>query len=111
MSETPPLGPHGAGERIDAIPTQPTLLERALRGPEAARAPALRQLVLRYHKAIRSYLGALLRDEDKADDVAQAVLVRVLQGGLAGYAPQPGKRFRHYLKATVRHAAFDFLRQ
>jgi RNA polymerase sigma factor (sigma-70 family) len=87
------------------------LLERALRGPEAVRASALQQLVLRYHKAIRSYLGALLRDDDKADDVAQAVIVRILQGGFAGWSPQPGKKFRHYLKTAVRHAAISFLRE
>jgi RNA polymerase sigma factor (sigma-70 family) len=97
--------------RIDAISTRVTLLEQAFRGPEVGRLPARQQLVLRYHKAIRSYLGALLRDDDKADDVAHAVVIRILRGDFAGWAPQAGKKFRYYLKTAVRNAALNFLRE
>jgi DNA-directed RNA polymerase specialized sigma24 family protein len=68
------------------------------------------ELVLRYRKAIRQYLGALLRDEHDADDVAQMVVQDMLRGKFGQWDPGKG-RFRDYLKKAVRHAGLAHLRQ
>jgi RNA polymerase sigma-70 factor (ECF subfamily) len=96
--------------RLDAISTRLSLLDAA-RGDEPAAAGAARgALVLRYRRAIRGYLGALLRDDGDADEVAQDVLVRLLETGFNGVDKTRG-RFRDYLKVTVRNAALSFLRR
>jgi len=71
-------------------------------------AQARNALAMRYRHAIRGYLGKLL-DEHDADEVAQAVLVKLLQGKFGGVDQRKG-RFRDYLKITVRNAAMDCLR-
>jgi hypothetical protein len=87
--------PSGAG-RIDNISTRLSALHD----------PA--KLVMRYGRALRSYLGALIRDWDAADDVSQDLLVQILEKGLARKAPGRG-RFRDYLKAVARNVAVDYL--
>jgi hypothetical protein len=59
-------------------------------------------LVLRYARAIRRYVGGLVADNAGADDLAQEVLVRLLQGDFAGADPNRG-RFRDLLKTAVRN--------
>jgi hypothetical protein len=90
-----PLAPQ---PRFDQISTQLHLL----RCPNG--------LVLRYRKAIRQYLGALLRDEHDADDVAQSLVQDMLQGKFTRWDSARG-RFRDYLKKAVRNAALAFLRK
>jgi RNA polymerase sigma factor (sigma-70 family) len=68
------------------------------------------ELALRYRKAIRQYLGSLLRDDHDADDVAQGVVQAILQGRFGRWDPGQG-RFRDYLKKAVRNAALDHLRR
>jgi RNA polymerase sigma factor (sigma-70 family) len=60
------------------------------------------KLALRYRTAIRNYVGALVRDEQEADEVAQEVLLRMLRGDFAGADPKRG-RFRDFLKVAVRN--------
>jgi RNA polymerase sigma factor (sigma-70 family) len=60
------------------------------------------QLALRYRAAIRSYVGALVKDQQEADEVAQEVLLRMLRGDFAGADPERG-RFRDFLKVAVRN--------
>jgi hypothetical protein len=67
-------------------------------------------LVLRYQRAIRTYLGALLQNDPDADDVAQSFVQDMLQGKLTRWDPARG-RFRDYLKKAVRNAALAFLRK
>jgi hypothetical protein len=57
---------------------------------------------MRYSPAIRSYVRAMTRDEDQADDITQDVMVRLLQGDFAGADPSKG-RFRDLLKTAVRN--------
>jgi hypothetical protein len=90
MSETP--------FRLSQISTRWSLLSDPL------------QFALRYAPAIRSYLLALLRDADRADEVAQEFLLRVVQGGFAPPETVRG-RFRDYLKVSVRNAALAALRR
>jgi DNA-directed RNA polymerase specialized sigma24 family protein len=73
------------------------------------------RFVLRYGRAVRAYLGALVRDVNDADDVAQELLSRVLQRGLnwtggAARGTSSSNRFRDYLKAILRNVAVDWYR-
>jgi hypothetical protein len=90
--------PENQPSRIDNISTRLSILAN----PE--------RFVLRYGRAIRSYIGALMRDSHEADDVAQNLLVQVLRKGLTQAAPQRG-RFRDYLKAVIRNVMVDSYRQ
>jgi DNA-directed RNA polymerase specialized sigma24 family protein len=95
--------------RLEAITTQQSLMVRAHQGSVTSVGPARNALVLRYRRAIRSYLGALLKNDQDADEVAQTVLVKMLQGGFASATPDRG-RFRDYLKVAVRNAGMTHLR-
>jgi hypothetical protein len=89
--------PAGGASRIEDISTRASALND----------PA--KLVLRYGRAVRKYLGALLPG-DRADDVSQDLLLEILQKGLARKDPGRG-RFRDYLKAVARNVALDSLRR
>src|SRR6476660_1216291 len=91
-------------EQFRAIQTQWTLVNQAHRGPTTAVGPARNALVLRYRKAIRGYLGALLKDEAAADEVAQDAILRMLNGDFAAATPEKGQ-FRNFLKVAVRNMA------
>jgi RNA polymerase sigma-70 factor (ECF subfamily) len=88
----------GADENLDMIATQ----WFALGDPD--------HFVARYAGAIRSYLVALLKNREDADDVAQDFFVRVFEQGLGRVDPSRG-RFRDYLKTAVRNAALSHLRR
>jgi RNA polymerase sigma-70 factor (ECF subfamily) len=68
------------------------------------------QFLMRYGPAIRNYLGAILKNPHDADEVAQDILVRVVQDGFHRASPDRG-RFRDYLKVSVRNAALTHLRR
>src|SRR5437588_322359 len=99
MSETVPSST--AESRLENIATQVTLMHQAL-APEGT--SARNALVLRYRRAIRSYLGALLHNDGDADEVAHQVMLRMLEGAFNRATPERG-RFRDYLKRSVRNAA------
>jgi RNA polymerase sigma factor (sigma-70 family) len=86
------------GLRLDRISTHMTTLQDAER------------FVLRYGKAIRGYVTAILRDPAEADEVMQELILGLLRRG--GPATWPGAgRFRDYLKTSARNAAITFLRK
>jgi RNA polymerase sigma-70 factor (ECF subfamily) len=64
-------------------------------------------LVLRYARAIRNYVGALIRDPQDADEVAQDLLVRLLRGQFAAANPQRG-RFRHMLAVAAHNLVRNY---
>src|SRR5262245_51274495 len=68
------------------------------------------RFVMTYGPAVRAYLLAILRDEHEAEDVLQELLLQVTAGGLTTADPSRG-RFRDYLKAMVRNAAWKQLRR
>jgi DNA-directed RNA polymerase specialized sigma24 family protein len=68
------------------------------------------RFVTRYGAAVRAYLRALLPTQDDADEVEQEFLLQVVAKGFPTAAPQRG-RFRHYLIAIVRNAAYAYLRK
>ncbi|HMP77858.1 MAG TPA: sigma factor [Pirellulaceae bacterium] len=88
--------------RLDAIVTQWSLLRLAHRDASLESQDARRRLLLKYNLAIRDYTGAILRHEADADEVAQDILVRMLQGDFANADPNKGK-FRHFLKTAIRN--------
>lgn len=92
----------GSASRIEAISTRWTLLQQAHGGSTATASEARNTLVLRYTPAVRRYVGALVRNDDEADDLAQDVVLRLLGGDFAGADPGRG-RFRDLLKVAVRN--------
>ena len=91
-------------EQFRAIETQWRLVELAHRGSAKSSGVARNALAVRYHKAIRSYLGALLKDDSAADELAQDAIVRLLNGDFGVAAPEKGQ-FRKYLKEVLRNMA------
>jgi len=90
------------GNRLDAITTRWTIMRQAHAGAATSAVDARRVLVLRYAPAIKSYVRAMTRDENEADELAQDAVVRLLQGDFAGADPDRG-RFRDLLKTAVRN--------
>jgi RNA polymerase sigma factor (sigma-70 family) len=88
--------------RLDAISTRWSLLRRAHGESVTSAGEARNALVLRYVPAIRRYIGALLQNDEDADDVTHDVVVRLLGGDFAGADPARG-RFRDLLKTAIRN--------
>lgn len=89
--------------RIDAIPTQWSLVRDAHAAGTPQSAAAARQaLVLRYARSIRRYVGGIVKQSDDADELAQDVIVRLMKGDFGGADPTRG-RFRDLLKTAVRN--------
>jgi RNA polymerase sigma factor (sigma-70 family) len=107
---TPAPDPNDAPSRLDAIVTQHTLLAPAHQDAGTQAEVARAALVLRYRRAIRGYLGAVVKSDADADELTQEVMVKMLQGRFAGFQSERG-RFRDYLKTAVRNAALQFLRR
>lgn len=101
MSSHPDDGsqPHA---RLDAISTRWSLLDLARHDSISVAGPARNALALRYAGAIRSYIGAQVKDQQDADEVAQEAMVRILRGDFAVADPERG-RFRDLLKVAVRN--------
>ncbi len=97
-----------ATPRLEEINTNWSLLRHAHQGPLTATGPARNALALRYNRPIVRYLRSLLGNEDDAGEVAQEILLRMLQGDFAGVTAEKG-RFRDYLKKAVRNTALNFL--
>lgn len=88
--------------RLDRINTQWSLVRRAHSDATLSSGEARQALVLRYSSAIRKYIGAIVRDDAKADDIAQDAMVRLMRGDFAGADADRG-RFRDLLKTSVRN--------
>ncbi|MBL8892517.1 MAG: sigma-70 family RNA polymerase sigma factor [Planctomycetaceae bacterium] len=90
-------------ERIEAIQTRWSLVRSAhMEGRPESIADMRRMLVLRYAPAVKRYVGAIVRDNDDADELAQDVMLRLMRGDFAGADPSKG-RFRDLLKTAIRN--------
>jgi RNA polymerase sigma-70 factor (ECF subfamily) len=89
---------------LDAISTPWTAVFAAHAGSSDSARAARSLLVLRYHTAVRRYLGAILRNDHDADELVQDVVVRIMNGDFAAAAPARG-RFRDLLKKAVWNMA------
>src|SRR5579884_977109 len=90
----------GRPARLDEIPTEWSLLRLAHEDAVSMAGPAREALVLRYNRAIRNYVRALVKNEQDADEVAQEVLLRLLRGQFASASPQRGSFRRMLIVAT-----------
>jgi RNA polymerase sigma factor (sigma-70 family) len=89
--------------RLDAIATQWSLVRDAHAAGRPQDATTARQaLVLRYAKAIRRYVGGIVKNTEDADELAQDAVVRLMKGDFAGADPGRG-RFRDLIKTAVRN--------
>jgi DNA-directed RNA polymerase specialized sigma24 family protein len=93
-----------SARRLEFITTIWGDVLKAHAGQGAEPARAREALVLRYNKAIRAYVGALVRDDHAADELAQEVVVRLLRGQFAAAAPERGS-FRRMLMVAARNLA------
>lgn len=87
-------------DRLEGIATRWSLVRLAHHAGDRNAIQARNALVLRYSAATRRYLVAFAGED--ADDLAQDMMVHLLQGGLSGADQQRG-RFRDYLKTTIRN--------
>ncbi len=90
------------GPRLDQIETRWSLLRRAHDSTINSGSEARNVLVMRYSPAIRSYVKAIVKNDEQADELSQDVVVRILKGDFAG-ADQDRGRFRDLLKVAVRN--------
>jgi DNA-directed RNA polymerase specialized sigma24 family protein len=97
-----PQGRSQRPARLDEIATDWSLLRLAHQHSVTGAGPARDALALRYNAAIRGYVGALVKDPQDADELAQEALVRILRGDFARADPQRG-RFRDFLKVAVHN--------
>lgn len=102
--------PTAVDRRLDEINTQWSLLRLSHEDSVTGSIEARRTLVLRYSGAIRSYVGALMRNDQDADEVAQEAVVRMLKGDFAQATPERG-RFRDLLKVAVRNMVRSYWRK
>jgi hypothetical protein len=96
--------PDTISQRLDSMTTRWSLVRRAHQASILSAGQARNELVLRYSSAIRSYVRAILKDDARADELAQDAVVRLLSGDFAGADPNRG-RFRDLLKISVRNMA------
>ncbi len=95
----PPVNPSGtAGKLLNQITTRWSIVAD----------PA--KVVVRYAPAIRSYLEAILRNSNDADEVAQEFALHVMNHKFDKASPDRG-RFRDYVKVSARNAALIYLRK
>lgn len=92
----------GISQRLDAIATRWSLVRRAHDDAASDIGEARGALVTRYSASVRSYVRAIMRGSPDADEVAQDVVVKMLQGNFAGADPNRG-RFRDLLKVASRN--------
>lgn len=98
-----PDHPDPSASRLDGIATQWSLVREAHSAGRPQDATAARQaLVLRYAKAIRRYVGGIVRNSEDADELSQDAVMRLMKGDFAGADPGRG-RFRDLLKTAVRN--------
>lgn len=88
-----------------------TLLAEARAEGEAAKA-ARDELVARYYRPVRAYLGAIVHDPEQADELTQSFFERVvLSGRLAGAANRDKGSFRPFIKQALRNFVTDHRRR
>lgn len=93
-----PEDTQSGGTRIQSITTLPSVISDPVK------------VVMRYARAVRRYIGGIIRDKDEADDVSQDLMTEILHQGFARKHPDRG-RFRDYLKAAARNVALGRLRK
>jgi hypothetical protein len=96
-------------KRLDEIPTHQSLVYLALYGRNGSEVAARRWLTLRYRGAIRRYLGGWLKNDDWADEAAQEVSTKMLDGDFGQW--DPATRFRDLVRIMTINSTRECLRQ
>ena len=93
--------------RAPLPPTSWTLLAEATRD-----GTARNELVSRYFRPVRAYIGAIVRDTERTDELTQAFIERImLSGRLLQAADRQRGSFRALLKQALRNFVTDDLRR
>src|SRR5262245_18680099 len=96
--------------KLSCIDTSWATINLAHQGQGDAVVSAQRRLLLRYYHPMYSYLRAMVRDEEAAEELTHEIVVRFLRGDFRGANPARG-RFRDLLKRALRHLAIDYWRR
>lgn len=99
-----------SGRLLSCISTAWSAVYKANHGQGEQKASAQRVVLLRYYQPIHSYLRAMVRDDDAAEELTQEFVVRFLRGDFRQADPSRG-RFRDLLKRALRHLAIDYWRR
>src|SRR5262245_27707215 len=89
-----------------ALVTSPSLLAR-LKGADTD-PPAWAEFVRRYDPLVQGWCRYWRLGEGDAEEVTQTVLVKLAEK-MRGFAYDPQRSFRAYLKTLARYAWLDFL--
>jgi RNA polymerase sigma factor (sigma-70 family) len=104
----PPTRP---GSKAVFPQTSWTLLAEAC-GADGAAARAREEFLTRYYKPVRAYLGSIVRDPERADELTQSFFERVvLSGRILRAADRSKGGFRPFLKQALRNFVTDDLRR
>ncbi|MEX2175718.1 MAG: sigma-70 family RNA polymerase sigma factor [Pirellulaceae bacterium] len=95
---------------LSRIDTPWSIVRQAHDGSEAGVQQARQVLFERYGGAARRYLGAVLRDDDAADELFQEFALRLVRGAFCGANPERG-RFRAFVKTALHNLVVDFRRR
>jgi RNA polymerase sigma factor (sigma-70 family) len=96
--------------RLSRIDTPWSILRRAHEGSDDTVQRARQSLLDRYGGAVRRYLGAVLRDQEAADEVFQEFALRLVRGDFRTADPERG-RFRSFVKTALHNLIVDFRRK
>jgi DNA-directed RNA polymerase specialized sigma24 family protein len=67
--------------------------------------------VLRYYRAVYRYFMGIVRQQDRAEELAQQFALRFVQGDFQQHARPELGRFRDFLKTCLRNMARDIIRR
>ena len=92
-------------QRLDSMTTRWSVVRRAHQASIVSAGQARNELVLRYSKAIRAYVRAILQDDGRADEVAQDAIVRLLERRLCRCRSEPRPISRSAQSLRPQHGA------
>ncbi|MEZ6125229.1 MAG: sigma-70 family RNA polymerase sigma factor [Planctomycetaceae bacterium] len=102
--------PTSHDSRISQIQTHWSLVLEAKQAQSGVHMAARGRLAMRYCRAIVRYLTVMIGNPEEAEDVAQDLMVRFLDGMLMNADPSRG-RLRDYIKTIAINAARTYLKR